>query len=440
MTGWWLLPRRVRLWWLLGASLVFYATWNVLYVPGFLLLILVNFVLGLAAAGPYRRAAVATAVTIDLVLLGLFKYLDWAIGSGASIVAVITGRQVHLGGLGLILPLAISFVTFTLVAYVVDVGRGRAPERNPLRFAVFIGQFPNLVAGPILRGRELLPQLRHLRPFRATYVGDAVPLLLGGLLKKSLADLFAPGVQQAFADPGRQSSAALLVGAVAFTFQLYLDFSGYTDIALGSARLMGFRLPRNFDWPYRSTNMAEFWKHWHITLGRWLRDYLYFPLGGSRKGQPRAYLNLLITMTLCGLWHGAGLTFIVWGFLQGVALCAYRFWRRRPGVPRMPLLVGWAVTFTFVVLVRVFFAAPDIGDALAYLRDLVTFQDGAAPEPLMVLACVLGILGQLPVLERSFRRVVPRHSVGRWASYGAMAGLVILLLPVQGAPFIYARF
>lgn len=440
MVGYWLLPRRLRLWWLLGASLLFYGSWNAAYVPGFLALIGINWWLGLKAAGPHRRAAVWAAVIIDVSLLGVFKYLDWAIGSGASAFRFVTGGEVDLGGFGLVLPLAISFVTFTFIAYIVDVSRGARPERDPLRFAVFVTYFPHLIAGPIMRGREFLPQVRRLRPFSRRYLGDAAPLIISGLLKKSVADMLAPAVAQSFGAPAQQSSAGLLVGALAFTFQLYLDFSGYTDIALGSARLMGFRLPRNFDWPYRATNMADFWSRWHITLGRWLRDYLYFPMGGSRKGELRAYVSLMLTMIICGLWHGAGLTYIAWGFLQGVALSAYRFWKRLPGAPRMTPLLGWIVTFAFVVLVRVIFAADSLEAAGRYYRAMLIPQGGLAPDPWIALACVLGVAAQLPVVERLVREGFPRHSLRRVAAYGAAAALVIVLLPVTTPAFIYFQF
>ena len=197
----WILPHRARHWWLLGASLFFYGTWNIVYVPGFLVLIGFNFLMGRAAAGPNGRRATIIAVVFNLGLLGVFKYLDWVLGSSYSLISFITGREVELGTLGLILPLAISFVTFTFVAYIVDIHRGRAPERSPLRFAVFVMYFPHLVAGPIMRAREFLPQLHHMRPFKGRLLVEGGPLLLSGMLKKSMADLLAPTVADAMADP-----------------------------------------------------------------------------------------------------------------------------------------------------------------------------------------------------------------------------------------------
>jgi alginate O-acetyltransferase complex protein AlgI len=321
----WLLPRRAGLLWLLIASFVFYASWNPIYVPGFLLWIGANFGLGLMAAGSHRRLAVALAVVLDLGLLALFKYADWALGTSWSVLSWLTGSGMSYSPLGLVLPLAISFVTFTMLAYIFDTFRGAQPERNLFRFSLFITFFPHLIAGPIMRGRELLPQLRHPRRFSVLHLRVAAPMLVSGLIKKTMGDALAPSVQRVFGDPAAHSTLALWLGALAFAFQIFLDFSGYTDLALGSATLLGFHLPANFNWPYRSLSIRDFWRRWHMTLSRWLRDYLYIPLGGSRHGRARTYLALMVTMVLGGLWHGAGLTFLVWGTWHGVGLAVNRW-------------------------------------------------------------------------------------------------------------------
>jgi alginate O-acetyltransferase complex protein AlgI len=443
VTAYWLIPARARRWWLLGASLTFYASWNLSYVPGLVGLIVINHAVARRMAdrsGAVQRRLLAFIVVVDLAVLGLFKYLDWLLGSTASVFGWLTGRDVELGALGLILPLSISFVTFTLLAYVIDVYRGRSPERRFSNVALFITFFPHLVAGPIVRASELLPQVRHPRPFRSLYFAEAAPLLAAGLLKKAVADQLAPAVGVALEDPARLSSAALLVSLVGYTFQLYLDFGGYTDLALGSARLMGYRLPRNFDWPYRSSSMSQFWGHWHMTLSRWLRDYVFYPLGGSRLGERRTTINIMATMVLCGLWHGAGLTYIVWGALQGAALSVHRWWRRRPSRPIIPVLAAWAITFGFVVLVRIFFVAPDLAAALRYLREMFSFQGGIPPEPLLVAAVAVGIVGQWPFLERLARRAMPPGSTRRWAAIGGAFAVALLLLPTGGPAFIYFDF
>ncbi len=436
----WVLPRRLGHWWLLGTSLFFYGTWNIVYVPGFLGLIAFNWVMGRLVARPDGRTAMIIAVSADLLLLGFFKYLDWVLGSTYSLVTLITGNELELGTLGIVLPLAISFVTFTFVAYIVDIHRGRRPEPSPLRFAVFVMFFPHLVAGPIMRAREFLPQLHHRRPFKGRLLLEGGPLILSGMLKKSVADLLAPTVADAMADPARLSTLGLIVAAIAFTFQLYLDFAGYTDIALGSARIMGFRLPKNFDWPYRATNMADFWQRWHITLGRWLRDYIYFPLGGSRLGEVRAYANLMFTMVLCGLWHGAGWTFILWGFWQGVALCWYRWWKKQPHVPHLPVWAAWVVTFAFVVVVRVFFVADDLDHAMSYLEGMFTIHGGAMPATWVIVAVLVGMAAQWTGFADAFKRIALSGPNRRLATYGAGFALVVLLLPVVAPAFIYFEF
>jgi D-alanyl-lipoteichoic acid acyltransferase DltB (MBOAT superfamily) len=436
----WLLPRRLRLWWLFGASVFFYATWNVGYVPGFLLLIGANYLLGLAAAGPHAKLAAITAVVLDVVILVVFKYLDAVFGGGASLVTWITGEEVEWGGIGIALPLAISFVTFTLIAYIVDVYRGAEPERDPLRFAVFIAFFPRVLSGPITRGHEFLPQLGFRRAFGLPLLHMAVPLLVTGLLKKSFADQLAPFVQDGFGDFGSLSSVALITVATAWTFQLYLDFAGYTDMARGSARLMGLGLKRNFDWPYRSLSMAEFWRRWHMTLGAWLRDYLYFPLGGSRRGDKRTYLNLMVTMTLAGAWHGAGIGFSVWGVLQGVGLSVNRWWRRLPGHPVLPVVISWAVTFAFVVLARVPFVAPDLSTAAEFYRRMVVPHGGELPSLALVAILTVFIIGQWTGWERLAGALAPRRSARRWLAYGVALAIAVTLIPAGAPDFIYQQF
>ncbi len=438
--GYWLLPRRLRIWWLFGASLLFYASWNVGYLPGFLLLIGANYLLGLAAAGRHRKAAVITAVVLDVAILALFKYLDLVLGSSASLLSHLTGEPVEWGGLGIVLPVAISFVTFTLIAYVVDVYRGQAPERNVLHFATFIAFFPRVLSGPIMRGSQFLPQLHFERRFSLPLLHMAVPLLVTGLFKKSMADQLGPIVRDGFSDFGEASSLTLLAVAAAWTFQLYLDFAGYTDMARGAARLLGIGMPRNFDWPYRSLSMAEFWRRWHMTLGAWLRDYIYFPLGGSRHGGPRTYLNLMITMTIAGVWHGAGAGFAVWGLLQGVGLSINRWWRRLPSHPVLPVLLSWIVTFTFVVLARVPFVAPDLATAAEYYARIFIPHGGTLPSLALVVVLAVLMVGQWTAWERLARRLAPRRSARRWLAYGVALALAALLLPAGAPDFIYQQF
>jgi len=442
VVGYWLMPRALGRYWLVGASLLFYGSWNAWYVPGFIGLIVVNWVLGRLASGPRRRLAVALAIVIDLGLLAVFKYLDWVVASGSTLIEQVTGLEVGASTLGLILPLAISFVTFTMLAYVIDIARGATPERRLINFALFVTFFPHLIAGPIMRGREFLPQVRHPRPFAALHVRLALPLLVSGLLKKVIADGLAPFVATAFADPATTSSTGLWLGALAFSFQILFDFSGYTDLALGSAHLLGFKLPRNFDWPYRARSSQDFWRRWHMTLSRWLRDYVYIPLGGSRHGRARTFAALLLTMFLGGLWHGAGWTFIVWGLWHGAGLAIHRWFREGPGrALRIPTVAAWALTFVFVLVGWVFFRAGSLEGAMAYLGGMFQLRDGTTSVPVVVaVALGLGVLLQWTAVAHVAARIAPEGSVRRYATFGFALLSAVLFIPVVIPDFIYFQF
>ena len=445
----WALPRRAGRYLLIGASLLFYASWNALYVPGFVILILANWVLGLLAARPGRaRLAIVLAVGLDLGLLAIVKYLDWMLGGTVGLLAWIGGTSPGWEPLGIILPLAISFVTFTQIAYVVDIARGGPPERHLGRYALFVSFFPHLIAGPIMRAHEFLPQVRRPPPFSARFLRLALPLLIGGLLKKTLGDTLAPTANLAFSDPGSASSVLLWIGILAFAFQILLDFSGYTDIALGSAWLMGFQLPPNFDWPYRATSVGDFWRRWHMTLSRWLRDYLYIPLGGNRKGRARTYLNLFLTMVLGGIWHGAGITFVIWGAWQGAGLAAHRWWAgmlQGRGLRGLPTLLGWALTFGFVLVGWVFFRSASLDDALDYLSRMLVPHGRllglpAGVDRITVLLLGVLVIGQWPGWVPLARRLLPDGSPQRYLAYGTGLAIAIMLVPAQTVTFIYFQF
>lgn len=437
----WLLPRRVGRWFLIAASLVFYGSWNVLYVPGFVALVIANWALGLLAVTRPRLAVIAT-VTLDLGLLAIFKYLDWAIGWSGGLLDLLTGTRPAWGPLGLVLPLAISFVTFTMLAYVIDIGRGSQPERNLGRYAMFVTFFPHLIAGPIMRGYEFLPQVRHPRPLSLVHFRLALPLLVSGFVKKVLGDNLAPSVNAVFSDPGAFSSPFVWIGILAFAFQIFLDFSGYTDIALGSAHLLGFRLPLNFNWPYRATSIQDFWRRWHMTLSRWLRDYLYIPLGGSRHGPVRTYVALILTMLLGGLWHGAGFTFIVWGLWHGIGLAVHRWWQRdRPKPLPIPTLLAWPMTFIFVLIGWVFFRAESMPAALRLLERAFSFDLSGQQLPVVVTSlCLILLAGQWPGWVELFGRVFPSGSARRYLVYGTAVAVAVMLMPVQTISFIYFQF
>jgi alginate O-acetyltransferase complex protein AlgI len=442
VVSYWLMPRRLGRLWLIAASLLFYASWNAWYVPGFVALILLNWLFGLLAAGGRPRLAIVLALVVDLGLLAIFKYLDWVLGSGSGLLRLISGRSVDAPALGLILPLAISFVTFTMLAYVIDITRGAKPERRLANFALFVTFFPHLIAGPIMRGREFLPQIRHPRPFAWIHLSLALPLLVSGLVKKVIADGLSPIVGTTFEDPASVSTVVLWAGVAAFAIQILFDFSGYTDLALGSAHLLGFKLPRNFDWPYRATSIQDFWRRWHMTLSRWLRDYLYIPLGGSRHGRARMYLALLVTMLLGGLWHGAGFTFVAWGAWHGAGLAVHRWFKDGLGQRiRIPVVVAWGLTLIFVLVGWVFFRAESLTSALTYLRLMFLPPTGVQVVPLALAALLIAaFVLQSGEIVTAARRLAPKGSLRRYAAYGVAILVGILLMPVTIPDFIYFQF
>ncbi|HEX3031895.1 MAG TPA: MBOAT family protein [Bacillota bacterium] len=356
--------------WLAGCSLFFYSWWNIANLPIILCSIVFNYSVGyFLCRGVHKsRALLVLGVTCNLVGLAYYKYFNFFVANLNAIFPV------HLSLLKIVLPLGISFFTFTQIAYLVDAYQGKAKENDFINYVLFVTFFPHLIAGPILHHREMMPQFASLRTkiLNWNWVAQGIVLFSIGLFKKVvIADTLATWANPGFA-AASLSLAGAWVTALGYTLQLYFDFSGYTDMALGIALLFGIRLPENFDSPYKATSLIDFWRRWHMTLSRFLRDYLYIPLGGNRKGKFRRYLNLFITMLLGGLWHGAGWTFIFWGLLHGLGLVANHLWRSL-GL-RLPKLAGWVVTFVYVVIAWVFFRAENFSQALVVLKGMVNLQ------------------------------------------------------------------
>ncbi len=404
----WGLPRKYRAALLAAASLFFYGSWSLTYLPVMIMVIVVGWAGGIWIS-EWRRytggLVLRTAVLVLLLIpLFFFKYFDW-LAQSAEAVALFFGLPLDLPRVALPLPVGISFFTFQALAYVIDVsrmtarGEPDAAEHNIVRFTTFQAFFPQLVAGPIVRRRELLPQLRQLPLLQADHVGAGVYRILRGLVKKVLvADIVRVSmVDPVFADPDRFTGPELLLALYAYTLQIYCDFSGYTDMAIGSARLFGIELPENFRRPYKATSVAEFWRRWHLTLSNWVRDYIYYPLGGARVDAPwKVYRNLMVTMVVIGVWHGASWNFVVYGFLHGAAQCVNRFQRKRTGRKPGDPVGGpwawawrWALTFHFVVLARILFRAEDLGESwrmLVGLFDATLLMPRFAPTAFAVFA------------------------------------------------------
>jgi len=401
-------------WFILAASFVFYAWWD----PRFVLLLAGSTVVNQAAAVAIhrsrspgaRRGLLTLAVVVNLAVLGFFKYYGFFVTSVTDGLARL-GLHTSPPLLQVILPVGISFFTFQALSYVIDTYRGDTEPSPTLDFAVYLSLFPHLVAGPIVRARELLPQLRERPDPRRIDASLAFRLIFAGLFKKVVVSSFVAGaiVDPVFANPSQHQNLEILFATYGYAVQIYADFSGYTDIAIGCALLLGLRFPQNFDAPYSARSIQSFWRRWHMTLSFWLRDYLYIPLGGNQGGERRMRRNLLLTMVIGGLWHGAAWTFVVWGAIHGLALVAEREWdqrRRAQGVEPGPWspLVRWAVTFHVVCLAWVFFRAESFAKAGEMLWRLGTaWGVGTLVRPMLVFV-IVAMVALLGGMLASFRR------------------------------------
>ncbi|TFV34541.1 MBOAT family protein [Bradyrhizobium frederickii] len=419
------------------ASAIFYAMYSLWH----LLLLCGMIAFNWSAAGAITRSsrhALALGVFINLCVLLLFKYTAFAMRQ-------VFGSDVDVPSWALTFPLAISFYTFHQISFLVDVSRKRATRPDLLTYATYVLLFPQLIAGPIVRYSEVafqlgrkIPVLVRSRPFRI-----GVILLVLGLAKKILiADELAPGVDAAFANSSRLSTVQAWQAALGFGFQIYFDFSGYTDMAIGMALMIGLRFPRNFDSPYRAVDISDFWRRWHITLSRFLRDYLYKPLGGNRRGLARTLVNLMTVMLLGGLWHGANWTFVIWGGLHGLYLVIHRLWSQVSPV-RLPMVLSSAVTFVAVTIAWVFFRAPNLVVAGEVLRRMFWLF----PESQMIDAAVvtLWIAAAIVWLAPQSRAVALRYHRSNWLAVllGTLASAATLKMLSNAGhqdAFIYFAF
>ena len=499
LAGFFILGRRSQLWaaaWLAAASLFFYGYWDYRYLPLLLGSVVFNYACAalLAASAPARRTPIlVVAIAANLGLLAYYKYAGFFLASAAQLL------EQPVPALHVVLPIGISFFTFTQIAFLVDTSQGKAQESRFVHYLLFVTYFPHLIAGPVLHHKEMMPQFAQRRTFRlsASNVAIGSTIFFIGLAKKVLiADNIGAYAAPLFNEPAAPSLLLAWGGVLAYAFQLYFDFSGYSDMAIGLSRLFGVRLPLNFDSPYKARNIAQFWRRWHMTLSRFLRDYLYIPLGGNRCGPLRRHVNLMLTMVLGGLWHGAGWNFIVWGALHGAYLGIHKGWgaaARRLHLPsgtRAGKLAATLLTFTAVCVAWVFFRAPDMPVALTILKGMAGGFGLALPDalaayllPLQPMLAALGVVFYLgggtafvetwtsialaaliafglPNTQQIMRRFEPaldfhgaaaakRHGAARWLTWratpawaGAIALLALasLLALNRPAQFLYFQF
>ncbi|MBK6808961.1 MAG: MBOAT family protein [Sandaracinaceae bacterium] len=462
VAGFWALARHrvARLAFIVVASCLFYMAANPKYILLVLLSTVVDYVIGLRLGATEderkRRVLLVCSLAFNLGILAVFKYFDFWSSATASMASVLFGVEFSPFLLRWALPVGISFYTFQTMSYSIDVYRRTLePKRSLLEFTAFVMFFPQLVAGPIVRASEFLPQLDGEPTLRREQVSRGLFLIGTGLVKKvAVADyLSANLVDRVFAQPELYTGTEVVIALYAFTMQIYCDFSGYTDMARGSALLMGFEIPENFDRPYQATNPAEFWRRWHMTLSRWLRDYLYFPLGGSRGGPVRAYFNLWLTMMLIGMWHGAAWTFVLYGFLQATVMVIHRFVVRHTGgdgegqgrgdaLAMRALKVFWALQF--VVFSRILFRASSMDNARAVTERIFSGSTSTAQISVALWAMLL-VTFALHFTPQAWFRSVERAFLQLPApvqglALGAVGAILSQVATGEAAPYIYFQF
>jgi D-alanyl-lipoteichoic acid acyltransferase DltB (MBOAT superfamily) len=437
---------------ILVLSWVFYGAWDWRFVALLIISALINWgsARGLAAlpvGSLQRRAVLVAGVCANLGILIFFKYFGFFLQQvGETLRMLGWGRDLPL--MSIILPVGISFFTFQGMSYLIDVWRGKVQPARLLDVTLLMSFFAHLVAGPIVRASDLIPQFQRPARLSREMAATGLLLIIWGLFKKAViaSELATVLVDPVFFDPGSHGQWDLIAGAYGYAVQIYCDFSAYSDMAIGLAALLGYRFPQNFNQPYRASSLQDFWRRWHISLSSWLRDYLYIPLGGNRSGIAGPYGNLMITMLLGGIWHGAAWTFAIWGALHGGVLALERLWREiKPALwPSLPKVIGIVVTFHIVLLGWIFFRSQSFGDAIAFLGGLGRSQGALLTVTPMAVALILAGLATQALPERMLEHVAAR--VARMPALAAGVGLAVLMVGIEAlrpegvAPFIYYQF
>ncbi|HON92545.1 MAG TPA: MBOAT family O-acyltransferase [Sedimentisphaerales bacterium] len=433
---------RLRLPWLLVSSYVFYAWLSPLYlIPLAYATVVDYFVAGRIEAGSRKRAWLTLSIANNLLVLGYFKYASFfAENVNALLSAMRTPYEIPVPSL--LLPAGLSFFLLQSIGYTIDVYRGTTKrEKSFLAYATFVSFFPRLLAGPIERANHLLPQLHGAGRVTLRDFTDGLSIFVVGYFKKvALADYLAIYVASVYGSPQQQQSPALLLATFLFAWQIYFDFSGYTDMARGVARMMGIGLMLNFDNPYLAVSMGDFWKRWHISLSSWFRDYVYIPLGGNRKGKFATYRNLFLTMVLSGLWHGAAWTFVLWGAVHALGNFATRELERTPFyVRRLPTIVKQLFVLAMVTFAWIFFRAASIGDAWTIVTRIFTSGLSDPKCPVLVVVLIAAVWIYQYLFESRLRSILEIRIV-RIVLMILLLTYLVLTVPAEGQPFIYMQF
>ncbi|MEB3883315.1 MBOAT family O-acyltransferase [Lyngbya sp. CCY1209] len=451
-THWILRENRYRKLWLLLCSYLFYGAWDWRFLSLIWISTVVDYIVGLqldkTTNGDRRKIWLLVSLGTNLGILGFFKYFNFFVDSAANFLNFL-GFSADFTTLNIILPVGISFYTFQTLSYSIDIYyKKMKPVYKLLDFALFVSFFPQLVAGPIVRASTFLPQLEKTRVFSRVRVKSCLLLFLIGFVKKAcISDRLSPIVDSFFAAPETYTAGSSWVGVLFYAVQIYCDFSGYTDMAIACAGLLEYELCLNFNFPYLSENITEFWRRWHISLSTWLRDYLYIPLGGNRGGQLMTYRNLMLTMLLGGLWHGAGWNFVIWGGLHGGALIVQREWskfsapyRQLSGVMKS---MGPPLTFYWVCIAWIFFRATDLEKSMTILQSFVFFNSSGSNE---LGTHLLGIFIVLAIVHFAAQR----NFLGEWwektpdwifaAWYGLAVSVAFWFVAPNYSAFIYFQF
>ena len=435
-------PTRFWLPWLLVASYIFYGWWSPLYLILVAYSTLLDYACVILMERSRRRGLwLGISIANNLFLLGFFKYaefvtenINWALDRMGTGTALVTPD--------VLLPVGISFFTFQSMSYTIDFYRGEIPrEKSFIRFATFVSFFPQLVAGPIERAKELLPQFHQRPTITRDNLSTGFCLFITGLFKKlALANYLAGYIDPIFANPSNYDATALTFAVIGFAWQIYFDFSGYTDMARGIAQLLGFRLMLNFNHPYLASGLGDFWSRWHISLSTWFRDYVYIPLGGNRRGKFKLYRNLFITMLISGFWHGAAWQFLIWGAIHGIGMMLMRPLERADWYQRfIPKVFKQFGVFIFVSFAWIFFRAETLADAENIIRRIATESWGLPGFPLTCAALLLSIMFYQWIVENL--RIESRP--GRCLQFACVLAMIIYLSLVPGesnTPFIYFQF